>query len=340
MIRRYVAVAAATVACFLPAQAEAQRANSAEFGILAQYTTYDADVGLDNTAAIGLRGGIFLLDDLAVELQLSHGEPGISSGVNPGDRSWITHQLFQLRVVYAHRLGTAVDLLLGGGFAYDNYYRTRQVAGRGAGPAGLLGFRYTFTDRLSVRAEGTGYYVSEDPTRDVPRSQALNLGIQAGVSLSFGNREDRIVELPPPPPDTVIVVAEVEPSPPEGDPVEICLATGQAATIHLTPQGDTLVGYRRIPLADLGPAVSFAGSYAAERDWFTADDPVTFTDFVNGTTRTRTFRRTGESLSLDCREIMRVGEFSGVPLFTEAVAQRPYYTLYVPVRPGVWQAYR
>jgi hypothetical protein len=37
---------------------------------------------------------------------------------------------------------------------------------------------------------------------------------------------------------------------------------------------------------------------------------------------------------------MRVGEHMGVPLFVMRNAERPFETLYVPVRPGVWQAYQ
>ena len=33
-------------------------------------------------------------------------------------------------------------------------------------------------------------------------------------------------------------------------------------------------------------------------------------------------------------------EFNGVPLFADRGGSTPYQTLYVPVRPGVWQAYQ
>ena len=45
-------------------------------------------------------------------------------------------------------------------------------------------------------------------------------------------------------------------------------------------------------------------------------------------------------VSLDCPNIMRVGEHMGVPLFVMRNAERPFEMLYVPVRPGVWQAYQ
>jgi hypothetical protein len=45
-------------------------------------------------------------------------------------------------------------------------------------------------------------------------------------------------------------------------------------------------------------------------------------------------------VTLDCNNIMRVGDYRGVPLFANTGAQRPFETLYVPVRPGVWQAYQ
>ena len=133
MLLRCFTTAAVAVGTVVPGVAEAQRAGSTEFGIVTQYMVYDADVGLDDTGAIGIRGGVFVIDDLQVELQVSHAEPGISGGPVDGGRSWITHQLWQLRGVYAHRMGRSVQLLFGGGFAYDNFYRERSVGGRGVG---------------------------------------------------------------------------------------------------------------------------------------------------------------------------------------------------------------
>jgi hypothetical protein len=140
------------------------------------------------------------------------------------------------------------------------------------------------------------------------------------------------VRLPAPPPDTVTVTREVAPPLPSGNPAEICLATGENVSVMITAQGDTLVGPTRTSIRTLRPGVVFAGTYAAGRDWFTNDEAIRFED--------RSYSKSGGEVSLACPDIMRVGEHMGVPLFAMRNAERPYETLYVPVRPGVWQAYQ
>ena len=239
-------------------------------------------------------------------------------------------------MVCTHWLTEDTGLLLGADFAYDNYSRPRSVAARGGGLAGLLGLRYRFSDLVSARVEGTAYSVSEDQATHVaPRPSTFNLGLQAGLSLLLGEREvERIVELPapPPPPDTIIVTREVAPPLPQGTPTEICLAPGENVTIYLTPQGDTLVGAARVSIGSLGPGVAFAGEYAGGRSWYQADDPIEFDE--------REYVQSGGEVGLNCSNVMRVGEYDGVPLFADVGAESHYETLYVPVRPGVWQAYQ
>ncbi len=140
------------------------------------------------------------------------------------------------------------------------------------------------------------------------------------------------VRLPAPPPDTVTVTREVGRPLPEGNPASICLATGQDVNILLTAQGDTLVGPDRTSIRTLRPGVVFAGTYAEGRAWFTNDEAVSFENAG--------YNKSGSPVSLQCPNIMRVGEHMGVPLFVMRNAERPFETLYVPVRPGVWQAYQ
>lgn len=141
----------------------------------------------------------------------------------------------------------------------------------------------------------------------------------------------------PPPPDTivrldtVVVTREVEPPPPEGRSASLCLANGRNAEIHVSPAGDTLVGPRRVALDDLGPAIGFVGRYADAETWFVGDEPVTLDD--------REYSKFGQPASRDCREIKIVGDFHGVNLFAPVDAASPFETVYVPVRPGVFQPY-
>lgn len=140
--------------------------------------------------------------------------------------------------------------------------------------------------------------------------------------------EVRIVRVPA---DTVRITREVERPLPDGTPAMVCLATGENVEVRVTAQGDTLVGPQRASIRTLRPGVVFAGTYAEGRDWYTSDQPITFE-------RLR-YNKSGNDSSLDCGQIMRIGENMGVPLFAMRNANRPFETIYVPVRPGVWRGY-
>ncbi len=331
---RNILAIAVGVALLAPQALDAQQQWAIELGGFGRYSIYDSDVGIENRLGLGGRVGLFIAENLSIEAEGSYAEPELTDQPGFQDRTFISHELYQARLLYTHWLAENAGLLLGAGVAVDNYSRVRSVAARGAGPAGLLGLRYQLSERFSARVEGTGYYISEDQdTHVAPRPQTLNFGLQAGASFILGEREvERVVELPAPPPDTIIVTQEVERPIPQGSPTEICLATGENVTIYITPQGDTLVGPNRVSVSSLGPGVAFAGEYAEDRPWFIADEPIEFDE--------REYVQSGGEVGLDCANIMRVGEYDGVPLFADVGAQSPYETLYAPVRPGVWQAYQ
>jgi hypothetical protein len=139
------------------------------------------------------------------------------------------------------------------------------------------------------------------------------------------------VWLPAPPPDTVLITRGVERPLPEGTPASVCLATGESVLVHVTPRGDTLVGPDRTSIRLLRPGVLFAGAYAAGREWLANGAPITF--------QARSYRKTGDELRLDCRQIVRVGSHGGVPLFARPSTGTDPGRVFVPVRPGLWQAY-
>lgn len=140
------------------------------------------------------------------------------------------------------------------------------------------------------------------------------------------------VQLPAPPPDTVRVTVETEPPLPTGTPATLCLATGETAQVLVTAQNDTLVGPNRVSVRTLRPGVVFAGTYAEGMSFFESDEDIEFED--------RGYSKSGGEVRLDCANIMRVGEYMGVPLFADSGASSPFETLHVPVRPGVWQSYQ
>jgi hypothetical protein len=144
--------------------------------------------------------------------------------------------------------------------------------------------------------------------------------------------QPKVVQLPAPPPDTVRITRQVTPPLPEGTPSSVCLATGENVQIRVSAQGDTLVGPERVTIGTLRPGVVFTGTYADGTTWYQNDSAITF--------EKHSYSKSGNEVRLECGQIMRVGENEGVPLFVTRDANRPYQTIYVPVRPGVWQAYQ
>jgi hypothetical protein len=329
---RLILAMAAAAMVTLPASVDAQAAGAIELGAVGRYQLFDGEVGVKNAPGIGGRLGVFFLPNLSIEADWTYAEPELEDQPGYQGRTFVAHELLQARLLYTLWFGDNAGLLLGAGYSYDDYSRVRTVGVRGGGPSGLLGLRYKFTDRISSRLEGYGYFVPEDVDAfPVPRPSTFNLGVQAGLSVTFREREIiREVALPAPPPDTIVVTRD--PDLPQGTASQICLATGENVTIYVTAQGDTLVGPRRVSVQQLGPGVAFAGEYAAGRDWFVNDQPIPFEN--------RTYAKSGGEVGLDCDNIRRVGEHMGVPLFAERAAQSPYQTIYVPVRPGVWQGYQ
>ena len=113
--------------------------------------------------------------------------------------------------------------------------------------------------------------------------------------------------------------------------MELCLASGAAIEVLLMSTGDTLIGPDRVPLRDLRPGLVFAGTYARGLPFYEADEPVRLGE--------RPYGKVGGLVSISCGEVIRVGEYGGVPLFAKSGSDRPPARLYVPVLPGSWHAY-
>lgn len=188
-----------------------------------------------------------------------------------------------------------------------------------------------------------GEYVSEHRSRKFGIIASLAACPAGSRSGSFLERvrcwpsliEERstadTVRLPAPPPDTVMVVREVEPPPPPGRDEELCLATGQPVQIRITEEADTLVGPDFVSARAARPALVFAGDYAEGRAWHRGGTPI---DFDGGS-----YQADGGVQRLDCRAIMRVGEFMGVPIFSGVDDFAPFVVLYIPLRPGEWETW-
>lgn len=143
--------------------------------------------------------------------------------------------------------------------------------------------------------------------------------------------EPDTVYIPPPPPDTIVVETVDTPPEMEEEPTTICLSTGQNVPIRVTAAGDTLVGDAGTSLEEARPDLDFAGDYAGDAFWYQDGRPIVF---ENGR-----FGKVEDTFPVDCRQILRVGVYEGVPIFSTVSARRPLRVLFIPVRPGVWQRY-
>jgi hypothetical protein len=143
--------------------------------------------------------------------------------------------------------------------------------------------------------------------------------------------EPDTIRIPAPPPDTVIVTVGAPVQPPSGDDQTLCLSTGEAIAVRVTAAGDTLLAPGYQSLRQLGTGVALAGAYAAGTFWYEAGQAIDFEG--------RAFEKSADTFPLDCSQVLRVGAYQGVPVFSVVSAERPLEVIFVPVRPGLWHRY-
>ncbi len=185
------ALLGALVALTMPAAVHAQRQGAIEIGGFGRYTKYMDTLQLNSSLGAGGRVGIYAFRNWLAELELSYADADVNrrSTGDPGRDSLrtVSDALWSYRLTYNHPVSERLKLLLGAGYAYHSFGRVRVVAPRGGGPQGLVGLRFVLNNRLSARAEGTGTYIMPADVNTKPggRATGLNLGAQAGLSLSF-----------------------------------------------------------------------------------------------------------------------------------------------------------
>ena len=190
-------VLSATLSLAIPASAFAQRQGAIEIGGFGRFTKFADTLRLDPAFGGGGRAGMYIWKNWLAEIELSYADADVNlpKTGNPGldTLNTVSHALWAYRLTYNLPLSDRVRLMLGGGYAYDSYGRVRRVAPRGGGPQGLVGLRFIINDRLSARFEGTGTYVLPEDKNAKPggRATGVNLGAQAGLSVSFFTRDPK-----------------------------------------------------------------------------------------------------------------------------------------------------
>ena len=181
----------ATLTVALPVTVFAQRQGAIEIGGFGRVSKFADTLKLDTGLGVGGRVGIYAFKNWLVEMELSYADLDVNAprtGQAARDTlNSVSHALWSYRLTYNHPVSDRLKLLAGAGYGYDAYGRARTVAPRGGGPQGLLGMRFIINNRLSARVEGTGTYImpADADAKPVARASALNLGAQAGLSMSF-----------------------------------------------------------------------------------------------------------------------------------------------------------
>jgi hypothetical protein len=105
--------------------------------------------------------------------------------------------------------------------------------------------------------------------------------------------------------------------------LRVCvLRDGQLALVdaqYRTREGDTV--YNGVPFSQAFP---LSGGYALPNEWYRRGETIEI--------RGRPYAKHGMTSYFLPEELVRAGEYRGVPLFVAAVDSLPY--VYVPVRPG------
>jgi hypothetical protein len=192
--------------------------------------------------------------------------------------------------------------------------------------------------RISSRVEAFGeaaVHVYDSPahvTDNAPGEDRLSFTPRAviGLKVSLRPRGARTVEPAPEPVAPLPPPAVVEPAPvpvppvATGEVMQVCVLQGgalAAVTVTRDPAtGDTIVD--GVPFGQAFPDT--AATLAANAAWYAADEPITFEG--------RRFVKFGDVRVLDVRDVARVGEFRGVPLFAPPASRTD--VVYVPVRHG------
>jgi hypothetical protein len=317
-------------------------AGTIEIGGFGQWTAFDENAGRpgvvpEDGLGFGGRLGFFLTPRLELE-----GDGWYSPQDRDLDESFCCTGERATQVVASGQglrlnynlplglMGGASQFIIGAGAVRTNYaFEGGNDAGADAdsaitsyGASGLVGLRMGFTRWLAARVDGVADYMpGHEPEAN------LNLHARAGLSLLLGGRRAATVIPPPPPipPAPPIAPPPPPPPPPAMATISVCVVqNGMLANVQAQydpASRDTMVDGRAFRMAHRADAAPYASGAA----WYIQNEQIT----VGG----RRFVKFGTPRVLSVNDVVRAGEYQGIPVFAEAGAARSE-VVYVPVRPG------
>lgn len=193
------AIAASLALSFVAStSASAQRGGAIEIGAFGMGQWFDDTYEMKDKGGFGGRLGFFILQNLAIEGDISM----VSTEFTPTDQE-VDYMPISGRLVYNIPLGTSSAFMLGAGYTQTSFEADEMFgfpsfdAGEG-GPSGLLGFRLGTGGLVNIRIEGTVDYLTnldeENPAVAIAEATSgedesgLNFGGRAGLSLVLNNK--------------------------------------------------------------------------------------------------------------------------------------------------------
>ncbi|MBL8984140.1 MAG: Ig-like domain-containing protein [Gemmatimonadetes bacterium] len=191
-MRKTLAGVVALVAVGASQTASAQRALNLEVGAFGQFTIQDSDLNIANGPTIGGRLALYLLKNLAAEVD---GQLGKADWEDGSTTTSLTLRPWAARLVYGIPLNEKTRFLIGAGYQQNQYSgRTKTVAPGFVQPneyedavTGLVGIKYCMNDKWNFRVDGVGDYNPSPNFNGQPPvggnsegGTALNLGLRAG----------------------------------------------------------------------------------------------------------------------------------------------------------------
>jgi outer membrane protein OmpA-like peptidoglycan-associated protein len=227
--------------------ATAQSSGSFEITGFGRYAFFDDTLGLDDKAGAGGSLGFFFVKNLAIEAEGAYTSTNGLGGIT------VSNTPIRGRLSYHIPLGgNATSFRLGAGYVRDMYGKDANVDENGI--TGVAGFRLGLSQTFGVKLDGTIDYV---PSPSAGRGDNyMNLGIQGGLSLLFGNSYDKDK-------DGVEDKADRCPGTPAGESVD----SGGCAASQRDSDGDKVNDAAdRCPNTASGQAVDAQGCSAAQKD--------------------------------------------------------------------------
>lgn len=174
------------LAALVAPSASAQGAGTVEFGLFARKNWFGESYAIQDKVGGGARLGFFPVRGIEI---------GAFGAFTPTSYEFAIGKLNQMHLggeLLGHiPFGQHVAMFVGGRYVFNKYTdRGNDVPGTTegdeSGPGAIAGFRFGLGERLSVRVEGTGDYMSSPNPALSREDKDWHYGFNAGLSWLFG----------------------------------------------------------------------------------------------------------------------------------------------------------